>query len=197
MLNDNQNTQSLDKDTTAIPLQSAPDSVFKLRSVTDIQKAYSDIIKQKESGSLDSTSFKYNCGNEKSGTVSYFSNKTELKIIIHRYSEYDHYNAEDYYYIQEGKVIFSHRKSITWAFEDGPEGATKDNITEQRIYLINEKPLKCLEKKYVIHSKSANNPRSENVQNKEVDCGSLKSVIKPFEMLTKYQLKAPSRCLEE
>jgi hypothetical protein len=165
------------------------------RTVEAIQKAYATIIMQKERGALDSTGFTYNCRDEKRGTVSYFSENGHLKLIVHKYNEYDHHSAEDNYFVSDSTLIFTYTITVLWSFESGAEGATKDNITEQRIYLVDQKPLKCLEKKYVIRSQAKNNPRSEDVANKEVNCASAKA-LKPFQLLLKNKAKAPGGCLE-
>lgn len=165
--------------------------------VEEIQKAYATIMAQMEARALDSTSFKYNCYNEKSGTVTYFSENDELRMIVHRHNEYDHHAAVDHYFVKDSTLFFVYLTKVLWAFESGAEGATRDNTTEQRIYLVDEKPIKCLEKQFVVRSQAANNPRSEIVANKEVDCAPLKSVTEPYRVLLKYRNETPPGCLED
>jgi hypothetical protein len=84
---------------------------------------------------------------------------------------------------------------VSWTF-DGAEGATRDDITEQRIYLVNELPVKCLEKKYSTRSNTTNNPRPETIANKEAKCRSAADILKPYRLLTKYHNKTAPACLE-
>ncbi len=165
--------------------------------VAEIQKAYQAIMSQMEAGVLDSSSFKYSCRGEKNGTVSYFTQQGKLRMIVHRYNEYDHFSATDRYFVLDSMVFFAHLNQSTWSFESGPEGATKDKVTERRIYLVDQKPVKCLEKSYVIRSQSKTNSQPETVPNKEINCASVKSVLQPYKMLVRNRSKAPSGCLEE
>lgn len=162
----------------------------------EIQKAYAAITDKAEKGALDSTTFKYSCNGEKNGTVSYYTENGRLRLIVHQYNEYDHYSATDRYFVQDSTLFFVHRQNTTWSFESGPEGTTRDNITEQRIYLVNQKPVKCLEKKYTILSKAKNNPDPSTIPNKEINSSSIKSVITPYNVLTKHRQKPTQGCLE-
>ena len=163
-------------------------------SIEEIQKAYARISNQLQDGVLDSTSFTYNCMDEKSGNVSYFSLKGNLRMIVHRFNEYDHHEASAYYYVMDSTLFFVYTHTLTWSFESGPEGSTKDNITEHRVYFIDREPVKCLEKKYVIRSQLPNNPSSESIPNDEINCSSI-SVVEGFQNLLKYRYKATTGCL--
>ncbi|MGK6352881.1 hypothetical protein [Parapedobacter sp. DT-150] len=185
------------KDMSTAPVIVSATSDQVPRTVEDIQRTYAAIVAQKERGTLDSASFKYSCYNEKSGTVSYFSEKGRLRMIVHRYNEYDHHSAVDYYFVQDSTLFFVYLNRVSWAFESGPEGSTKDNITERRIYLVDQKPIRCLEKKFVVRSEVANNPRSESVANKEVNCTPSDSVNQPFWILAKYHNRNPPDCLKD
>ncbi|MCX2481488.1 hypothetical protein OQY15_20480 [Pedobacter sp. MC2016-15] len=164
-------------------------------TVAQIQKAYAGIIKKFQNGGLDSAVFKYSCDGEKGGTISYFTENKQLRMIVHNYHEYDHYSATDRYFIQDSSLFFAHTKSISWSFESGPEGSTKDNITEKRTYMLKGRPLKCLEKKYVIRSKATDNPRPETLPNREVDCPPAATVFKPYQLLIKFLKKPTTGCL--
>ncbi|PWG78701.1 hypothetical protein [Pararcticibacter amylolyticus] len=181
--------------TTAEP-QSATEAAKAPANTEEIQKAYAGIMDKAEKGALDSTTFKYSCNGEKNGTVSYYTEKGRLRLIVHQYNEYDHYSATDRYFVQDSTLFFVHRQNTTWSFESGPEGTTRDNITEQRIYLVNQKPVKCLEKKYTVRSKAKNNPDPATIPNKETNCSSIKSVITPYQLLFKHRQKPTQGCLE-
>lgn len=166
-----------------------------LATVAGIQETYSSVMKQLETGTMDSTSFKYSCHGEKGGTVTYFSDEGQLRLVVHRYHEYDHYSAVDRYFVDEGRLYFAYLNGVSWSFEDG--GGTRDNVKEQRIYVVNQRPIRCLEKKYAIRSKAGENPRPETVANKEVDCKSPASIIGPYRILLKYREKGTSGCLSQ
>ncbi len=169
----------------------------KLTTVEQIQNAYGAITAAHESGKLDSTSFKYNCNGEKSGTVTYFSQNGDLKMIVHSYAEYDHNEMKDRYYIKDGSAFFAHRWSLSWSFDSGPEGATKDKITEERIYLADGKSIKCLEKKYEIRLHAGINPNPAEVANKELNCENVKPIDKSYRLLAKYWKAPAPNCLEK
>lgn len=180
---------------TLSPTRSAEEHI-PLLNIDDIKKAYAAVNKQLEDGQLDSTTFKYSCKDEKNGTVSYFTKNGNLRLIVHRYNEYDHYEAVDRYFVQDSTLFFTYSTSTTWSFEDGPEGSTKDNIKENRTYLIAEKPVKCLEKNFTIRSKASTNPDPESVPNRDINCQSAAIVLKPYHILTKYRFKSTANCLE-
>lgn len=166
---------------------------MELTTVDDIQNAYTSVMKQFEDGKLDSTFFKYSCQGEKGGTVTYFSEKGKLRMVVHRYHEYDHYSAVDRYFVEDDRLYFAYLNGVSWSFEDG--GGTRDNITEKRIYVVNQSPVRCLEKKYASRSKASDNLRPETVANKEIECKSPASIIGPYRLLLKHQKNGTSGCL--
>jgi hypothetical protein len=183
------NDQKPDSSINSIPL---PKPVPN--SIETIQKNYEAVHNLKFQGLLDSTGFKYNCNNEVSGTVSYFTHAGRLRMIRHQYNEYDHHEAEDYYYLLDSTLFFVYKKEMLWSFESGPQGATKDNFTEQRVYLAGQEPIKCLEKTYVIRSHANNNPDPDDIANREIKCKGI-DVLKPLQQLLKYRGKGTSGCL--
>lgn len=179
--------------TTSEPAE--PDGIPQ--NVEDIQRVYTATMEKLQQGQLDSTSFTYECQNEINGTVTYYSEGGKLRLMTHAYSEQDHHGAEDQYFVKDDKLFFTYTSTTFWSFDGGGEGSTKDDITEYRIYLVDDKPVKCLEKKYSIHSKATNNPKPDDVANKEVDCKTHQATaIKSFELLRKYRSKGTTGCLE-
>jgi len=191
------NTQQQEQTPTRDTLTDSVDTAFRadrmFTNVDEIQETYSFVMKQLENGIMDSTSFKYSCQGEKGGTVTYFSDEGKLRLIVHRYHEYDHYSAVDRYFVEKDRLYFAHLNGVSWSFEDG--GGTRDNVKEQRIYVVNQQPIRCLEKSYAIRSKASDNPNPETLANKEVDCKSPASVIGPYRLLLKYREKGTSGCL--
>lgn len=188
-------TNTVHKEDT-LQLTKSAEQHTPLLDITDIKQAYANTNKELIDGQLDSTTFKYSCKDEKNGTVSYFTKNGKLKLIVHRYNEYDHYSAVDRYFVQDSTLFFTYHTSVTWSFENGPEGSTKDNIKENRTYLIAQKPIKCLEKNFTIHSKASSNPDPKSIPNRDVNCQSAEIVLKPYHILTKYRFKPTADCLE-
>jgi hypothetical protein len=141
-------------------------------SVEDIKQLYANLNKKLQSGMLDSTSIKYDCNGERTGTVTYFAEDEKVKIIRHTYNEYSHFSATDQYFLSDDKLFFAHLTGVSWSFQSGKAatGATKDDITEKRLYIVREKPLLCLGKRYVKKSDSQDNLPPESAESKEVNC---------------------------
>lgn len=166
-------------------------------TVDEIRQAHAAIMTKLDDGELDSASFTYSYHDKKKGTVSYYSDNGQLRMIVHRYSEYDHHSAEDTYFVQDSTLFFAYLTRVSWSFTSGPQGATKDDITERRVYLVDMQPVHCLEKKFTVHSHADANPRSEDVPNQEVDCSSIKAVTEPYRNLVKHLHDPTSGCLGE
>lgn len=182
--------------TDSVTIVEVPKTQIKpVRTIKDVQQAYADISTKVKKGLLDSVSFKYNCNNEKDGTVSYFSEKGQLRLMVHRYNEYSHFSASDHYFVQDSMLFFVFKRSVLWSFS-GPQGSTRDSITEQRTYLIKQQPVQCLQKAFVIRSHLANNPKPETLPNKAINCASAKFVMKPYRLLMKYRDQGTTGCLE-
>lgn len=166
-------------------------------SVPAIKKAYTSINNQLLKGQLDSVSYQYDCQGERSGTVTYFSENGELAIIRHSYSEYSHFSAVKQYYIMQDSLFFVQSSEVVWSFESGQaaEGTTKDDITEKRLYLVKDKALRCLEKKYSKRSKASDNPDPDKIVNKEVACKPTEPIIKDYGKLLAFKESTNHDCL--
>lgn len=168
-----------------------------LTSVDAIKGAFSSIHQKLQKGKLDSLSIKYDCDGERSGTVTYYNEAGQLKLIKHSYSEYSHFSAEDYYYVNKDSVFFMYAKETVWSFESGQaaEGATKDDIIEKRSYISQSKPILCLEKKYTYRSKATNNQHPDQVANKEVECKTIEPIMLDYGKLLAFKDSKKQDCL--
>jgi hypothetical protein len=166
-------------------------------TVEQIRQRYITIQNKLSRGQLDSTAVKYDCNQERSGTVTYFSDHGKLVLIKHRYNEYSHFSATDHYYVNKDSLYFAYLNSTSWSFESGKaaEGATQDNITEQRIYLAKAKPLLWLQKKYVTHSPSTSQTQSAAQPNKKLNNKPVAPVLKDFNRLMHFKDSAEHDCL--
>lgn len=168
------------------------------KTVEEIKQVYASTMQHLRSGQLDSVSVKYDCGGERSGTVTYFSHENKLKLIKHQYQEYDHFSATDQYFVVDESLFFAHFNRLTWSFDSNgaAEGATKDDIVEQRFYIIDKQAVQCLEKKYTIRSSSKDNPNVSQIPNKTVNCKSLKPIWKRYGDLLAFRSAAKQDCLQ-
>ncbi|GEN70812.1 hypothetical protein [Chryseobacterium lathyri] len=165
--------------------------------IAEIKKEYGMLQAQLEEKKLRSNGFTYNCNEEPSGKVTFFSDKGEIKVIEHFYTEQSHFSASERYFIKNGEPFFIFREETVWNFDGGtPEKPiTKDDITEMRIYLQHNKPLKCLEKKYSIRSDSKEKNISDQISGKEIQCNT-DELLKTYQSLLKHKdQKREIKCL--
>jgi len=167
-----------------------------LNSVDEIKKEYTRVNSKLTAKKLDSISFDYEC-EESSGNVVYYSENRILKVVKH-FNADSHFSSTENYFVNEGKPYFVFKDDTVWSFDGGtsekPE--TKDDITEQRFYIVNGKPIQCLEKKYTLKSNSTSNPKSENIQSKEMKNCSIDELQKTFTLLLKNKdIKGTMKCL--
>ncbi|PQA93005.1 hypothetical protein B0A69_12640 [Chryseobacterium shigense] len=154
--------------------------------VDEIKKEYNNIQTKLKAKKLTSTSFNYNCNDEISGKVTYYSDEGEIRMIEHSYDENSHFGSTEQYFVKEGNLFFIFKEDTVWNFDGGtPEKPiTKDDITESRIYIQNNKPVKCLEKQYSIRSNTSGKPSPDKISNKETQCH-IDELIKTYQSLLK------------
>lgn len=168
---------------------------FKLNSLEEIRNTFQLVNKSWLTGALDSVSFNYNCNGERKGQVTYFRHKEQLVLIIHQYSEYDHFSAREAYYLHEDQPYFIFSANTTWAFQDG--GGTKDKIIEKRTYITTDEKVKCLERVNTILTDSQGKKSETEGKDKTINCDSKETRLADFSMLLKYSDKGTTGCLEK
>lgn len=172
--------------------------ITKPSLVATIKQAYSATVKLLQSGELDSVSYNYNCQQERSGRISYFSKNGKLMMIKHSYNEYSHFEATDQYFVNDDQLYFAHLNSLVWSFVSGEgDGATKDDITESRVYVVKNQSILCLLKKFTIRKNAKDNPEADDVPNKVVNCKPIKGLLKDFNALVTFKDKGNKDCLEK
>lgn len=169
----------------------------ELKTVEDIRAEFQSIMTKIQKGQIDSTSFYYTCY-EESGRLVYFLEDGQLRMI--RYSQgWEHGGVTKEYFLKDNKPFFIFNTTLAWSFdsESSVQDATKDDITESRFYIIDNKLIKCLEKEFTIKSSVKNNPTSATVPNKEVACTDLTEILKDYELAVKYKNQTTDiECLE-
>lgn len=192
------------KEKALLPSSGADSSAVKKASETDssdpidnIKKEYNRLHALLEAKKFTTKGFTYNCNEEPSGEVTFYSDKNEIKVIRHSYAEHSHFSATEQYFIKNGKPFFIFREEAIWNFDGGtPEKPiTKDDITETRIYIQNGKPIRCLEKKYSIRSDDSEKPDPSKIPGKEIHC-TIEDLMKTYGLLIKNKdQKEEKQCL--
>ena len=102
-----------------------------LKNVEDIKKEYEYVASKIKSHNMDSTSFSYNCNEEKKGTVVYFFENNALRMIRHTYNEYSHFSATDSYFVKDNATFFVYFNRVSWSFDSQGKGVseTREDIT--------------------------------------------------------------------
>ena len=159
------------------------------KTINDIKKEYSLVSALLASKKLDSTHFNYVCEDGMEGEVVFYYQDKNLKAVKNFYSEYSHFSSVTEYYVGKENVYFIFKQDTSWNFDtDAPKKSdgnseTKDDITESRIYLANNKPIQFLEKKYSVRS-AGKNPDPDKIQNKETKCDTDK-LMKTYQSIIK------------
>ncbi|WP_338814846.1 hypothetical protein V9L05_06490 [Bernardetia sp. Wsw4-3y2] len=173
--------------------------ITELKTVEDIRAEYQSIMSKITNGKMDSTSFEYSCYEESSGKVIYFLENGQLRMIKHD-EGWEHGGVTKEYFLKDNTPFFIFDNTLAWSFDGttmNGESQTKDKITEKRFYIIDNQLIKCLEKEFTIRSSVKNNPTSETVANKEVNCSDLTELMKDYELVLKYKNQtANMECLE-
>lgn len=169
------------------------------KSIDQIKIKYAATIEKLKGKLLDSVVLRYNCQNERSGTITYFSDNGKLLMINHSYAEYDHFQFTDKYFIQDEELYFAFQQQLFWSFEAGKaaESATKDDITELRTYIIDKQSKLCLEKKYTIHSSSSEKPDIAQIPNKTIKCKDIEQLLRTYNKLKNFKNLSNQECFEK
>lgn len=185
-------------DSSAAPLASKKNDLERLPTTEEeIRTAYAAILSKMESGKLDSSSFDYDCSGERSGRVTYYTDDKQLVLIQHHYGEFSHHEFDQNYFISHGKLFFAYQKAVSWSFDSvAGQEATKDDVTEDRSYFADGRPIRCLQKKYVIRSTAKDNPTPADVANADRDCEGADAILDTYKLLAARQQKPTNDCIE-
>ena len=170
----------------------------ELKTVEDIRAEYQSIMSKIAAKKMDSTSFNYECDGG-GGQVAYFSENGQLRRITYG-SGYEHGGVIKEFFLKDNTPFFIFHDASTWIFdgEINGESQTKDDMIENRFYIVDKKLIKCLEKKFTIRSSIKNNPTSATVANKEIPCSDLTELMKDYELVLRYKSqKTDMECLEQ
>ena len=158
-----------------------------IRDMDAIREEYEKTLRARQIGLLDSTSIRYNCAEERKGTITYFKTGEDLRLIEKNYSEYSHTEGVDQYYISNEKPYFIFYDSANWHFDFDTEqdGDYTENIHEERYYILGDTLTTCLYKEYETRSSSDNNP--DQIENEVVKCPPLQNLLDKYKTLLSHQ----------
>ena len=169
----------------------------KLQTIEDIREEYKTLVSKINDKKLDSISFQFECY-EASGEVSYFLENGQLRVI--KYSNgYEHGGVTKEYFLKNEKPFFIYHETGTWNFDVDArvENAPRDDIKEERFYIIDENLIKCLEKKFTMRSAAKQNPTSATVANQEAKCPQISELLKDYRLVLKHRNQTGKmECLE-
>ena len=113
-------------------------------------------------------------------TIEYYQKEKQLKLIKVNSNDASHAASETSYYSMNNGLLFIFHDFGYWQFsgmdKDG-NSTTTDFVEETRCYFKDEKPIRCLFRKYdsTIDAKEA--------KNKKVDCLECLDLLKEFKKL--------------
>lgn len=152
-------------------------------AIRDIKRQYSSIAELMEQGLLTEKTTLYSCEDQGlSGSLTYYFLNQELKIIVHTFDQ-GHHSSTNRYYVNNEKLFFYFLKENFDNDNHKYDPNTGDlieieenwSVFEKRIYIYNEKAIRCLEKEYGnndIKDETVNKyPNiSNHFKNQEMDC---------------------------
>jgi hypothetical protein len=166
-----------------------------IQSLEDIKKEYAAVNNLLTAKKLDSTGFTYYC-NEKEGEVVIYKQDGKIRMVKDFYAQHSHFSSSTRYFIKNNQVFFIFQDETLWNFDGGtPEKPeTKDDITEKRMYILNNKAVQCLEKKYSVRSKG-NNQDPNKITIRETTCD-ISELMKNYQLILKNKdKKGELKCL--
>ena len=192
---DARKTQAVAKDSLSAKNNPETPQDDTIKSVEDIKKEYASLNTLLASKKLDSSSFTYNC-NEREGEVVLYKQDGRIRMVKDFYAEHSHFSSSTQYFIKNDQVFFIFQDETSWNFDGGtPEKPeTKDDITEKRMYILNNKAVQCLEKKYSVRSKGNNQDPNKTASRKTI-CD-ISELMKNYQLILKNKdKKGELKCL--
>lgn len=114
------------------------------------------------------------------GTIAFYYKDGDLKKIVNDYEIYSENHQVINYYVWEGALFFVYR--ISDAPYYGPNMEYELHHTEYRYYFQDGKPIRCLEKYFVINDDTDKSKEelSNTTPNIQKNCSAAKDVLEEF-----------------
>lgn len=156
----------------------------------DIKMKFKVINDAISNGKLNKDSISYECPDyPEGGTLLFYKDNGEIRKIVRNYYAGDHGGETIQYYAWNDELFFQFSDESYWMFDAGNRSEdemspnTVDHFTEMRYYFEKGEIIKCLEKKFEYRTALKNNPKSNEVSNKEVECNNAEELMNDFKKL--------------
>ena len=159
------------------------------KDISLIRERYSQITQLKSKHLLEKSVIRYQCPDyPEEGTVTFYADHGEYRLVELSYSQGDHYGASEEYYIWDNQVFFYYFSSAIWSFDfsnsgDATEANTLDTFEENRVYFSEGKAIRCLKKNYEVRSTDEIPLTADKVANEAYDCFEGAAIINKYEQL--------------
>lgn len=164
------------------------------RNIAEIKKEFAVLNAKLQSKQLDSSGFMYECS-ETSGEAGFYYEGRQLRMVKH-FTADSHFSSVTCYYLKNDEIFFILKDDTVWSFDGGSaeKPVTKDDISQQRIYLVEGNPVKCLEKEFTIRS-TGSNPDPGKIPNRETECNVQELMKDYLRVLKNIDKKGRTDCL--
>ena len=161
------------------PTQEAPATTSALKNASSevaersydakIQKAFGETERAIADNRYQQASIGYECASMgERGRVVFYEDESGLQKITFWHG-HDHGGVTKDYYLQDGRLYFAFVTQDQWHFVSGDPQETESTVKEQRIYLDEGQPVKCLRKEFTYVGGEDDNP-TNSIPNKTVSC---------------------------
>lgn len=159
--------------------------------ISDVRAKFSEITGKVHDEKLEKEELYYDCPDyPEEGSVSYYSENGEVKMVEIENIEGDHGGSTVQYYLWDNQLFFVYYRRSYWSFDNNESSEnpqTVDTFIEQRFYFHKGEAVKCLDKTYKVYSARDINANSENTPNVEKDCHGAENLISEVNQLLKFQ----------
>lgn len=167
----------------------------------DISNKYQVIRELVNSNALRQFHTDYVCEeSSEKGELTFYYNSSELKHILHIYSQ-GLVTYKDEYYVWDERLFFQFatHKIVYKDYKRNKFGKLrKIDVAlhlEERFYFHNEEPIKCQFKDFETRSNNRKNPRTNYVRNQTVNCDQADKVLEKFyAILEQQELNLANAC---
>lgn len=139
------------------------------QNIEEIKREFTILNQKVLSKKLDSSGFTYEC-EETYGEGSFYYENGQLSMV--RYFTADsHFSSVTRYYLKHDEIFFIFREDTVWRFDGGTaeKPVTRDDISQQRVYLVNGNPVQCLQKEFTVRSVGRHQD-PEKIPNRKTRC---------------------------
>ncbi|MFC5044724.1 hypothetical protein ACFSTE_22285 [Aquimarina hainanensis] len=157
--------------------------------ISDISTKYEVIRELIGSNSFSKENSSYFCKDfTESGIITYYYNSSELKHILHTYTQ-NHISHKDEYYVWNNQLFFQLTTHTTHykTYKESPDPIDITHTMEKRYYFDKEKSILCKVKEY--QTKNNQPIKTNSVSSKKIRCNQSQDILKKYKILLDYKSK--------